>query len=188
MSGILFRPPAVVDGVALSRLVQRCQPLDTNSVYVYLLLGCHFRDTCVVAERDQEVVGFVSAYIPPRQREALFVWQVAVDAVARGQGLAGRMLDELLGRPACAEVSYLETTVTPSNEPSRRLFQALARRLGTECRTSVLFPSELFSGADSEESADAGAPPHEAEELLRIGPFSWSCTQVYSHSGGEPQA
>ncbi len=188
MSEFIFRLPAVVDGSALHGLVERCPPLDLNSVYVYLLLASHFRDTCVVAERDQQVVGFLSAYIPPRQRETLFVWQVAVDAVARGRGLAGRMLDEALGRPACAGVSYVETTVTPSNEPSRRMFQAWSKRRGTECRISVYFPGELFSGADSEESADAGTPPHEAEELLRIGPFSRSCTQVCSHSGGESQA
>jgi L-2,4-diaminobutyric acid acetyltransferase len=169
--------------------VHRCRPLDPNSTYAYLLLSHHFHDTCVVAERRRTIVGFVSAYVPPRQQDTIFVWQVAVDATARGEGLAGRLLDELLAREACAEVSFLETTVTPSNRPSRKLFDALARRLKAACRTSVLFPPELFNGTRSRESPDGEpAPCHEAEELLRIGPFSLSCMDVRSHSGGNPTA
>jgi L-2,4-diaminobutyric acid acetyltransferase len=186
---MLLRPPTPADAAAITRLVHRCRPLDPNSTYAYLLLSHHFHDTCVVAERGRTTVGFVSAYVPPRQQDTIFVWQVAVDATAQGEGLAGRLLDELLARDACAGVSFLETTVTPSNLPSRKLFDALTRRLLTACQTRVLFPPELFNDAEPQESPDGEpAPRHEAEELLRIGPFSLSCMDVRSHSGGNPTA
>ena len=186
MSKLLFREPTPTDAAAIHRLVHRCRPLDPNSPYAYMLLALHFRGTCVVAEQGQRVVGFLSAYVPPQQQDTIFVWQVAIDPEARGQGLAGRLLDELLARDVCAGVSFLETTVTPSNQPSRRLFGALARRLAAPLDTSVLFPAELFDGA--EPAGGEPSPAHEAEELLRIGPFSLSRMEVRSQSGGERSA
>ncbi len=83
-----------------------------------------------------------------------------MDASARGQGLAGRLAHFVLNTQAPHGVRYLETTVTQSNTASRALFAGIARRLDTELKESELFTTALFPGDD-----------HEAEPLLRIGPF-----------------
>jgi L-2,4-diaminobutyric acid acetyltransferase len=152
--------PSVGDAKAVHALVGACQPLDLNSTYAYLLLCTHFSETCVIAEQDGHAVGFVSAYVPPERDDVMFVWQVAVAAPARGQGLAGRMLLELLARPAVRRCRYLETTVTPSNAPSTSLFRGLARELGAPLEERLLFKQEDF-----------GAEHHEAETLFRVGPI-----------------
>jgi L-2,4-diaminobutyric acid acetyltransferase len=152
--------PEVSQGADIHRLIERCKPLDLNSRYAYLLLCEHFADTCVLAGTDEAVVGFVSAYKPPTSDDTIFVWQVAVDASARGQGLAGAMLRELLGRPRVRECRYLETTVSPSNTASRALFHGLARSLQAPIDESVLFTE-----------SDFGEEAHECEMLIRIGPF-----------------
>ncbi|WP_366935614.1 GNAT family N-acetyltransferase, partial [uncultured Microbulbifer sp.] len=91
----------------------------------------------------------------------LFIWQVAVAEQGRGLGLAGRMLREILARPACAEVRYLETTITPDNAASWALFRSLARKLDANCVDTVMFDRERhFKGR------------HDSEMLLRIGPFA----------------
>lgn len=164
------------DGQAIHRLIAQCPPLDLNSLYAYLLLSEHHADTCVLAEDDAgRVVGFVSAYIPPRHADVLFVWQVAVHPSARGCGLAGRMLRHLLARRAASEVRYIETTVGPDNAASRGVFTGLAGRLNAACSDSALFESELF-----------GQEGHEEERLLRIGPFQPSryrdCVEQSSES------
>lgn len=159
--GVRFGAPSVRDGAAIHRLVEACKPLDLNSSYAYLLLCEHFADTCVRAERDGRTVGFISAYRPPQRAGLIFVWQVAVAEEMRGQGLAHAMLRELLARPALHDCRYLETTVSPSNEPSRRLFLALARELGAAVTERVLF-AEM----------DFGGEAHESEVLIRIGPFA----------------
>jgi L-2,4-diaminobutyric acid acetyltransferase len=160
----------VLHGAAIHQLVAACKPLDLNSRYAYLLLCEHFADTCVLARVDDRVVGFVSAYQPPRREDTVFVWQVAVDSDMRGRGIAAMMLDELLMRPALRSCRYLETTVSPSNAPSRRLFYALAQRLGAPLHETVLFAE-----------SDFGEESHECEQLIRIGPF-----RAYNKEGTTP--
>lgn len=159
--GVGLGAPRVCDGVAIHRLVAACKPLDLNSLYAYLLLCEHFAETCVRAERAGRTVGFISAYRPPRTVDIVFVWQVAVAEEMRGQGLAGAMLRELLARPALRGCRYLETTVSPSNEPSRRVFHGLARALRAPVAERVLFAEPDF-----------GDEQHERETLIRIGPFA----------------
>ncbi|WP_066453770.1 diaminobutyrate acetyltransferase [Castellaniella caeni] len=158
-----LRPPRRADGPRLHALVAHCPPLDLNSLYLYLLLTEHFPQTCLVAEDDHGVLGMVSAYLPPGRSEVLFVWQVAVHPRARGRGLALSMLRRLLRRPGLRQVRWLETTVGPGNEASRRLFARLAGTLNAPLRESALFDAALF-----------GVDAHEAEPLLRIGPFPLS--------------
>lgn len=159
--GVTLGAPSVRHGAAIHRLVDACKPLDLNSTYAYLLLCEHFAGTCVHAERAGRTVGFVSAYRPPQRSDVIFVWQVAVAEEMRGQGLARAMLRELLDRPALRECRHLETTVSPSNEPSRRLFHGLARE-----RRAAITERVLFSGQDF------GSEHHESETLIRIGPFA----------------
>jgi len=156
-----LRPPARADGPALRDLVARCPPLDLNSVYLYLLLTEHFPDTCILAEDEDGLLGMVSGYRPPGRDDTLFVWQVAVDPRARGRGLGLDMLLGLLARRARHPARWVETTVGPGNRASRKLFSRLAARLGAPLGETALFDAALF-----------GADAHEAEPLLRIGPFT----------------
>lgn len=159
-TAIQLRMPRSEDGFALHQLVARCAPLDPNSVYCNLLQCSHFAGTAVAAERAGELVGFVSGYIPPTQPDTLFIWQVAVDARARGAGLARRMLLEILRRDTCREVRYIETTITPDNAASWALFRGLARTLDVPTQDNVHFDCNTHFGGQ-----------HASEHLLRIGPF-----------------
>lgn len=157
---ITLRKPGVRDGAALWRLVRRSGTLEENSCYAYLLLSTHFSTTCVVAERDGEVVGFVAAYVPPTRPDVLFVWQIGVDVSARRRGLGKRLLKHLVTLRGAHGARFLEATVTPSNLPSRRLFTSFAEEIGVAFREQDGFSREDFGGES-----------HEAERLLRIGPL-----------------
>lgn len=143
-----LRMPHAEDGPRISRLIAASPPLDVNSRYCNLLQCTDFRGTCVVAERGDRLMGWVSAYRPPRSPEQIFVWQVAVDASARGEGLAQTMLDALVARPAAEGATALTTTITEDNEASWALFRAFARRHGATLTRSVRFEREAhFAGA-----------------------------------------
>jgi len=157
---ITLRRPTSSDGTAVARLIARCPPLDTNSVYCNLLQCTHFACTSVAAIRNGELVGFVSGYLPPERPGTLFIWQVAVDEIARGQGLAARMLTAILLRPHSQSVHWLETSITPANRASWRLFEGFAAKHGAQASSEILFDQhEHFRGE------------HDSEYLLRIGPL-----------------
>ncbi|MFW2542410.1 diaminobutyrate acetyltransferase [Primorskyibacter sp. 2E107] len=125
---LTFRKPVREDGAAIWSLISDCKPLDENSMYCNLLQADHFRDTCVVAELDGEIVGWVSGYLLPNDAETLFVWQVAVSSAARGRGVGGRMLSHLFDRVEREGVRRIQTTITRDNDASWALFTGFAER------------------------------------------------------------
>ncbi len=162
-AAVELRTPDPRDAAAVYGLVIRSGVLDANSPYCYLLLCRDFAATSLVAEASDKIVGFVAAYRPPSRPETLFVWQIGVDARARRRGLGRRLLEGLLRLPACAGITHVEATVTPSNIASRRLLENFAKTLGATCvfDASAGFPAPLFG--------DAG---HEQEDCVRIGPLA----------------
>lgn len=161
-SEFIIDTPRVEDGAAIWRIARDSEVLDLNSSYSYLLWCRDFAATSVVA-RDEtgEPVAFVTGYLRQDRPGTLVVWQVAVDRDHRGSGLAGRLLDALTSRVAGARgLSSVETTVTPDNTASDRLFASYARRHAVALEREVLFEGELFP---------EGA--HAPEVLYRMGPF-----------------
>lgn len=156
----VIRPPTISDAPKIWRLVGDSGVLDLNSSYLYLLLCRDFSQTCLVADRDSHLGGFVTAYRLPNQPEVLFVWQIGVCSSARRQGLGLRMLSELVSRSGPRFPRFVETTVSPSNTASRNLFESWARRLGVP-----LIETEGFS------ESDFPTGDHESEPRLRIGPL-----------------
>lgn len=157
-----LRKPVSTDGQPLNELVNRCPPLDTNSTYCNLLQCTHFADTSIAAVNgDDELVGFISGYIPPSRPSTLFVWQVSVDASCRGQGLALRMLMALIERCRGEKsISYIETTITPGNTASEALFSRAYQQLNVPIEKTVLFSRKAHF-----------ADLHDDEMLWRGGPL-----------------
>ena len=147
------------------RLVRDGGSLDLNSPYLYLLICTDFAATSVVATEGDELLGFVAAYRPPPDPEAVFVWQIGVAPHARGRGLAKRLLAAMLERPANDDARELTATVTPDNAASLALFRSMARDLGITVEESERFGAQLFPVGGGDE------PEHEPEMELRIGPL-----------------
>ena len=65
-----LRPPEGGDAIAMRHLVADTEVLDLNSTYTYLLMAADFADTTVVADRDGDLCGLVTGYLPLRRRNA----------------------------------------------------------------------------------------------------------------------
>lgn len=154
--------PRVEDGAAIWRIARDSEVLDLNSSYSYLLWCRDFAETSVVARDETGApIAFVTGYLRPDRPGTLVVWQVAVDHGRRGTGLAGKLLDALTSRVAAAQgLASVETTVTPDNTASDRLFTSYAQRHDVALEREVLFEGELFPEGT-----------HLPEVLYRIGPF-----------------
>lgn len=158
---VSLQHPDASEGAGMWELVKETGVLDLNSAYLYLMMGHYYGQTCLVAKKNDQVRGFVMGFIPPGRENCYFLWQVGVSVTARGQGLATRMIQHLLKQPACKNVRYLETTITPSNAASRKLFQGLARRWDAKLKIQTGFDASLFPHHAA----------HESEDLFSIGPF-----------------
>ncbi|MFF1697463.1 diaminobutyrate acetyltransferase [Streptomyces sp. NPDC058257] len=163
--GLRLDTPDVADGAAIWRIARDSKVLDLNSSYSYLLWCRDFAATSVVArDANGEPAGFITGYIRPERPRTLVVWQVAVDQAQRGRGLAGALLDGLTSKVAAdRELVSVETTITPDNKPSERLFTSYAQRHGASVERTVLFDAGLFP----EEG-------HEPEVLFLIEPVTES--------------
>ncbi|WP_310739797.1 diaminobutyrate acetyltransferase [Oceanobacillus alkalisoli] len=163
-----FRKPNKEDGAAVWELIKQTGNLDLNSSYSYIMWCEIFSETSIVAIEEKgyvrKPVAFVSGFIHPDNPDTLFIWQVAVHGSQRGQGLATRMLNQLLERKSCEKIRYIETTVTTSNTASNNLFIGLARKHQANYKISKYFNSEIFPEAEDE--------THEEEWLYRIGPVN----------------
>lgn len=158
-SGLALRTPRREDGAAMWRLVGDTGTLEQNSAYAYLLLCTHFRDTCLVAEHHDQLIGCVLGYRPPREPDCAFVWQVGVAPAARGRGLAGDLLDAWLWLPTCRNARFVTASVAADNAASRALFAGFARRHGAALHEQAFLPGDCFPDQ------------HAAEPLLKIGPL-----------------
>ncbi len=156
---IIIKKPGKYFSKSIFKLVKDTKILDVNSEYLYLLQTIHFRDTCSIAVINDEVVGFVSGYKIPESAETLFIWQMAVDEKVRGQGLAKKLMKNILTREEYSDIKYIHTTVSPSNKSSVRAFEKLAEELNTGMKAMSFFEKDDFINQ------------HEEEVLYEIGPF-----------------
>lgn len=161
--GIAIVAPDLLHGPQLWQLARESGVLDVNSSYAYLMWCRDFADTSAVALADGDVVGFVTGYLRPKAPDTLMIWQVAVDAGQRGRRLAARMLHDILDRSA---PRWMNTTITPSNEASIRLFTGVARDRGVTIEVRDQFDPQLLPSVDTVGGA------HEPEDLYVIGPLS----------------
>ena len=149
---VTFRKPNREDGADIWDLIRCCKPLDENSMYANLLQADHFRDTCIVAEMDGKIVGWISAYLLPSDADTVFVWQVAVSADARGMGLGTRMLDALMLRDETQNCRRMRTTITLDNNASWALFRKFAKAKGADLSHEAHFTRDThFQGEHATE-------------------------------------
>ncbi len=157
----------------LHDLIVRCPPLDVNSLYAYALLATHHSATCFVAIQDQRICAAVTGYIPPRQPDTYFLWQVAVAPEQQGTGLGSKLLDHIYQHCMLPNhLSHLETTISPGNSASQRLFSRFAK-----CHQVAITHTPLFSSLDLQPVRQADGlqgqtEQHEAEHLYRLGAWS----------------
>ncbi|APE44473.1 diaminobutyrate acetyltransferase [Sulfitobacter alexandrii] len=148
---VTLRKPEADDGAAIWELVRDCKPLDENSIYANVIQADHFRDTCVLAEVDGEIIGWISGHMIPNE-DAFFVWQVAVSPKARGLGLGKKMLNELINRDETEDATELKTTITKDNDASWGLFRSFARQIGGTLDDEPHFERDThFGGAQATE-------------------------------------
>lgn len=165
MSDIIFREPTINDADSIWNLIKNSKPLDVNSKYLYVLLCHEFSKTCVVAEYDSNIVGFLSAFVSPKRSDTLFVWQAAVAEHYQNKGVAQELMARSLSQ-AGPFIRYVNATVTPSNNASLNFLHKFAKSLNALITKNPLFPTSVLGDG------------HEPEDLVCIGPIPEQVKEV----------
>lgn len=161
MSEVVYRHPNINDGRKIYELIKACPPLDVNSQYYYHIMCGEFSKTCVIAEIDGVISGFISGYLNQERINCLFIWQVAVTEKARGRKLGLNMLEWLTKQSKCSCIRSIETTISPSNKASQQLFKQFANQHNANCKTTPFLDQSHF-----------GTSSHEEEVLYIISPLN----------------
>ncbi len=143
--------PTIGDAKCIYNLIKKSKPLDVNSQYLYMLQTTYFNDTCIVAKQYEEVVGFVSGFIHPKDENIFFVWQVAVDSNFRGQNIAFSMLKQLFESSKLSNIKYIHTTISPSNIASQKVFEKFAKIFEFDKEISIFATKDYFEEAHEDE-------------------------------------
>jgi L-2,4-diaminobutyric acid acetyltransferase len=143
--------PTKEDSKGIYELIKRSKPLDLNSEYLYLLQTVYFEGTCIAAKHEDKIIGFVSGFKVPKDDKTFFVWQLAVDKNYRGKNIAFRMLKTLFASKALADIKSIETTISPSNIASQRVFEKFANEMDFDKEISLFAAKDEFTEAHEDE-------------------------------------
>jgi L-2,4-diaminobutyric acid acetyltransferase len=155
---IIFRPPTSSDAAAMHNLARDSQILSVNSIYSYALMARYFHKTCLVAEYQGNVCGYITGFSPPEQPKTLFVWQIGIAKPMQKQGLGKEMLITLV---KAKQPVFLEATIDPENQASINLFKSVAKYFAAD---HTYFTTPFFDTNDLHDG-------EHVEHLMNIGPF-----------------
>lgn len=150
---LIIRTPLPSDIPGVLEVIKQCQPsLTVHNSYVFWMEIHNFPETCVVAERDGNIVVWCSILRVAHDR--LFLHQLGVSPSCRGQKIPELMVKRVLGDFRCKfSLFEMQFTVDRRNKALLRIFRSMLRDLKLEivksvCVTDLVEPDsqeELYS-------------------------------------------
>lgn len=113
------------------------------AAYLYWMLGAYFPSTCLVAEEDGRICGYIGA-LPSAEKEMVFIWQIAVAKAIRGRGVAKSLLCSVLQRARGMGFSKIEIAISEENTACIRLLQSAAAEIGYHIEEAGTYADEQF--------------------------------------------
>jgi L-2,4-diaminobutyric acid acetyltransferase len=116
------------DSAAVLKLIEKCGPyVAPYNVYAYWILENYYSSTCIVAEENNNIIGFISG-MPSIDRGSIFIWQICVHSDYRGKGISVLLLDALIKKAKELKFKKIELSISDSNAISQSLFKSYAKK------------------------------------------------------------
>jgi len=144
---ITVRPLRKSDIPKVRSLIKNHLDLEENWTYkgdpwYYWTLSNMFSETCLVAEKEEKIVGFVAAYKNQSTEKDIFIEDIIVDHKVRRTGLGTKMISTLIQKAANKNCKSIWGTIDPTNKISIDFFKAC----GFENKTEEFSPKIDFNG------------------------------------------
>lgn len=111
--------------------------------YIYWMLGRYFPSTCLVAEEDGRVLGYIGALLSP-EKQTLFVWQIAVKSDERGRQIGRKLLENVIMAAKNMGITQLEFAINDENIICRRMVEKLVQDLESTITEKEKYKDEGF--------------------------------------------
>ena len=111
--------------------------------WYYWTLSNLFSETCLVAEKDDSLIGFVAAYKDQITNKEVFIEDMLIDHDFRRKGLGTIMLSELIQRAQVSKCKSVWGTIDPQNSVSLSFFKVN----GFENKTQDFSSKFVFNGS-----------------------------------------
>jgi len=105
--------------------VSSCKPLESYPEHFYKIMLRYFGNSCIIAEFNGEIVGFVMGFTSQVDDKKLFLWQIGVANLLRGNEIAKMLLEKFEKVAKKLGCKRIEVTVDPENIPSQKLFEKM---------------------------------------------------------------
>jgi GNAT superfamily N-acetyltransferase len=118
MNEILIRPADPADAEVLQAVVHDWwgRPIESDMLSRFFLT--HFRETCLVAERNDEVVGFLIGFLSQALPDEAYIRLVLVHPLHRGAGIGRALYEQFFAVARRHGRRIIRSVTSPANRAS----------------------------------------------------------------------
>ncbi|NCC16978.1 MAG: GNAT family N-acetyltransferase [Clostridia bacterium] len=111
--------------------------------YIYWMLGRNFPSTCLVAEKNGRILGYIGALLSA-EKQTVFVWQIAVKSDERGRQIGRRLLENVVIAAKNMGITQLEIGINDENIICRCMVEKLVQDLESTITEKEKYKGEGF--------------------------------------------
>jgi L-2,4-diaminobutyric acid acetyltransferase len=120
---IIIRNPKEEEFLDVYKFVSNCKPLENYYEHFYKIMLRYFRNSCVLAKLDDDIVGFMLGFTSQVDKDIFFLWQIGVKSDMQNRRIGKKILEETERLAKNIGCTKIHTTVDPGNIHSQRLFE-----------------------------------------------------------------
>ena len=148
LQGVRIRPLQKSDTPKIQKLIKKHLDMNEDWVYkgepwYYWTLSNLFSDTCLVAEKDSKLVGFVAAYKDQVTNKEIFIEDILIDYDLRRNKLGTKLVSKLIQIAKTNNCRSVWGTIDPKNKISLDFFKSQ----GFENNTTKFSSKFVFNGS-----------------------------------------
>jgi ribosomal protein S18 acetylase RimI-like enzyme len=124
-SKLLIRTAEPSDALFIQAVVQDWwgRPIESDMFSPFFLR--HFRETCLVAEKDQRIAGFLIGFLSQTQKEEAYIRFVVIDPQCRNEGIGRALYENFFAVMHRQGRTTVRSVTSPTNKGSVAFHQRM---------------------------------------------------------------
>ena len=112
----------------LRKFVNDNKPLELHTPFTYWVLSKYFKNTCLVMEDNEMIIGFATGFKSNSEEDTFYIWQIGISDENRGKNYASLLLDNMFKIAKELDCKRIQFSVAPDNNSSYKAFHKFASK------------------------------------------------------------